>query len=168
MFIGWARTKCYLWSCQIHILPGESDNHLHTKCNVVNEMKKPFSPEQLYGCHPKSCPSDNLLAQTFLSGLLKKALSLWQPWQPKSGQCWPTFWQLVDNLAFCVYSSCITPGFNTGKQGGKVLGSASPSVHLCTRHFTQGWNIRPLTLIFWIGVVFESWRWRSWHCRSMS
>ena len=51
-------------------------SHKHTKPKVVNELSKPWSPEQLYGCHPKSCQSC-------------------QRWQPKS--CYhdnPSQWQL--------------------------------------------------------------------------
>ncbi len=42
----------------------------------------------------------------FVLRVVEKAPSLWpwwQPWQPKSGQCW----QLFDNLTFCVYNLCM-------------------------------------------------------------
>ena len=57
---------------------------VYTKCKFVNELSKLLSPEQLYGCHLKSCHSCqrlqqkiyNFLAEAFLLGLLKRAPSL--------------------------------------------------------------------------------------------
>ncbi len=104
--------------------------HLHTKLKVVNELSNRLSPKQLYGCHPKSCQSCQRWQPKSCSQDIRLSdnplttfgLSMWQLFGPnfalrdvKKGtvtvttlttlKLWimTTFWQLVDNLAFCVF-----------------------------------------------------------------
>ena len=61
---------------------------MHAKRKVAYELSKLLSPKQLYGCQPESSQS--------CQSLRPKSCS--QKWSIMT-----TFWQLVDNLAFCVH-----------------------------------------------------------------